>query len=93
MNYEFQSQLFDTARDMLNAVAYEWMTAGGNNTPEMLDTYPSTPEADARECITGWGLDQSNSDDRDTWMVERGVGESDVIAAFERFYATRPDRK
>ena len=92
MNYEFQSQLFDTARDMLNAVAYEWMTAGGNNTPEMIDTYPSTPEADARECINGWGLDDEASDG-DSWMSRRDVSESDVVEAFKRFYATRPDRK
>ena len=29
MSHEFQSTLYPTARAMCDAIAYEWMTAGG----------------------------------------------------------------
>lgn len=90
MNHEFQSTLYPTARAMCDAIAYEWMTAGGANSPSDIDALVLNAQAYAEECITEWEL-LAQVDDSD-WLAVRGASAADVLEAFERFIATRPDR-
>lgn len=85
--YEFQSTLFRTERDMLDAIAGEWVSAGGANDREtMLEALAElTDEQLAAECVSAWGLDQPASEDAaETWMEKRGIDEADIGLAFGR---------
>jgi hypothetical protein len=87
---EFQSTLFRTERDMLDAIAREWLSASGANDRETMQEFLAEHEDEmfAAECITNWGLDQRvRDDDEQTWMEARGVEEFDLIQAFARLRA------
>jgi hypothetical protein len=85
MTYEFQSTLFRTASAMCDAIASEWLTAGGGNTAadvaNVLAT--TTDEALAAEVIEGWNLSEEIGHD-ETWMEARGIDADDIEAAFAR---------
>lgn len=95
MPHEFQSTLYPTARAMCDAIAYEWMTAGGDNTSADIDEYAAQgAQFHAEECIEGWGLLRVVDDDTGrTWLDEREADAGMVLRAFERFFAGRPDRE
>lgn len=95
MQHEFQSSLYPTARAMCDAIAYEWMTAGGDNSSAEIDRLvPLGAQHHAEECIEGWGLLRHTERDcqPSDWLADRGASAGDVLEAFERFFATRPDR-
>lgn len=100
MNHEFQNTLFSTVSQMCDAIAYEWMTAGGKNSAtgvtELLRV--DTAEGHAQECIEAWGLDAPASNGYEetrekTWLQARNADTDDVTRAFERFATERPDTK
>ena len=96
MSFEFQSTLYHTQSTTCAAIAYEWMTAGGANSPDQVTELLSgrTAEALADEAIIEWGLDQpSTQDDSQNWMQYRGVNRNDIVTAFRDFIADRPDLK
>jgi hypothetical protein len=92
MTYEFQNTIYRTSTDLLDAIAYEWLTAGGLNGPDVIKELQAdkTDAELARECIKGWGLDEpfDGSDDEDpprSWMDERGITEEDLVEAFNQY--------
>jgi len=93
MTLEFQDTLFRTASEMLDAVAEEWLTAGGSNSAADVEAALASSDEDlARECIAGWGLDQlvdPYDPELGTWMEARDVSEADLAAAFARYRAAR----
>ena len=95
MSHEFQSTLFCTASGMCDAIAYEWMTAGGDNTSAEIDEYAAQgAQHHAEECIEGWGLLRVVDEDTGrTWLDDRDADADMVLRAFERFFETRPDRR
>lgn len=79
MSYEFHRMLHSTTFDMCDAIAQQWLSAGGEDHAEMrklLDTM--TDEELAAECIEAWGLDQDN------WMEDRDIAAGDIELAFDR---------
>lgn len=86
--FEFQSTLFRNAAEMCDAIASEWLTAGGSNDAAFIaeTLTEQTDAALAAEAISGWGLD-AESDDGETWMHARGIDASDIEAAFARLRA------
>lgn len=94
MAYEFQSMLHRNLSSMLDAIAYEFMTAGGANSPEMVDGLLGEPAALAAECIEGWGLDQADMWDAEaqSHMDQHGYSAADLAEAIAGFIAARPDR-
>lgn len=84
---EFQSQLFGSRRELTDAIAEAWMTAGGKNKPSdvdrMLDDGLDLNDA-VDEMLEAWEIGPE-------WMAERGIDRSDLVAAFGRFAAERPD--
>jgi len=88
MQYEFQNTLHHSRHDMLYAIAYEWMTACGDNDADTVSLFcgQTTPVALAAECVEGWGLD-------DEWLAARDSSQDDLVAAFRDFCRDRPDRK
>jgi hypothetical protein len=94
MSYNFQSTLHPTSRAMCDAIAYEWMTAGGNNGPAIIDAMIAdgvTTKACAEECIEGWNL-LEESPTGANWLADRDSSAAEVLEAFDRFFATRPDQ-
>lgn len=92
MSNTFQGTSFATRRAMLDAVAYEWITAGGQNSRDEIDAACRAGAAAlADECIRGWGLDQ-NDETGESWIALRECTRDDIVAAFERFDQQRPDR-
>ncbi len=86
MQNEFQGTLFATQRKMLDAIAYEWMTAGGANDSATIDGFTDIgATALANDCIGAWDIDAD-------WLTERDITADDIHAAFARFLADRPDR-
>lgn len=79
MRLEFQSTLFRTARDLTDAIAVEWMTAGGLNDRDFVAATlaATSDEALAAEVIGGWDLNAE-------WLAARGIDASDIAAAFGR---------
>jgi hypothetical protein len=85
-NYEFGGSLYGNRAMVLNAIAGEWMHAGGANTADDIrEALATTSDADlAAECIDAWKLDESDDADelsameRDDWTAE------DLAAAFAR---------
>jgi hypothetical protein len=86
MSYEFQSTLFRSVSAMCDAIAGEWLTAGGMNKPADVDQIVAgrTAQELATECFEGW-------DFNDEWLAERDTERADIVAGFERFVANRPD--
>ena len=101
MRYEFQSNLHRTLDSMLAAIAYEFMTGGGANSPEVIDCFAhQDPSALAAECIEGWGLGQADGredpfseEPAQSHMDEHGYDASDLADAIADFIANRPDRE
>lgn len=92
MSNEFQGTLFATRRAMLDAVACEWITAGGQNHSDEIDAACGLGAAAlADECIRGWGLVDQIDDSGETWLARRDCTRDDLEAAFSRFIADRPD--
>ena len=89
---EFQSALYNTTRQMLSAIAYEWATGGGANDPSFVAEYMAnnTDEAMAAEVIYQWGLDIYG--DAELWRDEpspshmrlNGYTAEDLAEAFGR---------
>lgn len=91
---EFAGIIYPTTRAMLDGIAYEYMTAGGINSPaQVTDLIGNgmTPTQAAREAIEGWTLDRSESDDEPSHMDACGYTMADLIAAMDRFFDERPD--
>jgi ribonuclease HI len=85
MTLEFQNTLHRTRREMLAAVASEWLSAGGSNSRDtMIDELQIRSDASlAAEAIELLGLDQpENEDSTETWMEKRGVERADLVEAF-----------
>lgn len=95
MTYEFQSILHRTRKDMLAAIASEWLTGGGiNSTGTVIDMTKDgmTAEAAAAECIEGWSLDQADSlDDRPSHMGRNGYTADDLTEAMRQAMAPYTD--
>lgn len=100
---EFQSTLYRSQVEMLDGIAYAWMTAGGWNTPEMLDdllaAQGTVVSSDhwAMECIREWGLHEPADDIGDgpvpSHMQLNGYTQDDLSDAIRRFVEERPDRE
>lgn len=86
MSYEFQSTLFNTVSQMCNAIAGEWLSAGGSNGRDDIESAlrDYTDDQLAAECMEGWGLDQEVGDEGQTWMESRGIDMDDLKAGFAR---------
>jgi hypothetical protein len=91
MSHEFQSTLYPSSGAMCDAIAYEWMTAGGANSPAAIDAMTQDAQHHAEECIEGWNL-LAQTVTGDDWLADRDSSAAEVLEAFERFFATRPDR-
>jgi hypothetical protein len=86
---QFQSMLYRTRREMLDAIAHEWLTAGGLNTPDIVADINDSDVDLAAECIKGWGLDQTGEHHFDdgpepSHMVEHDYDADDLAGAFSR---------
>jgi hypothetical protein len=91
-NYEFGGSLYSNRAMVLNAIAGEWMHAGGaNSEADIQEALATFSDAElAAECIDAWQLDRETQaedpedDDvpsameRDDWTAE------DLAAAFAR---------
>lgn len=53
--FEFQGMLYRTEAEMDAAVAREWLTAGGSNSPAVVAA--ANPGAEAAECSRAWDVD------------------------------------
>jgi len=90
--YEFQGTLYSSRREMLDAIATSWLSAGGLNDRVFIEE--SLAEMTARdladEVIEGWGLDYIDDDHA---LSHMGINhyDADMLArAFERV-AADPD--
>lgn len=84
---EFQNTLFRTEREMLDAVAYAWLSADGLNDHDTMVSFiaEQTTHQLASECIQAWGLDRPEHEgDEQTWMEKRRVTFDDIQEAFAR---------
>ena len=92
MDYEWNSTLFRTRADMLDAIAHAWIGAWGRNSrEEVLRSLNEATDADlAAELIETWGLDQPRSpelfeyDERPSHMSEHDYTKEDLTEAFAR---------
>jgi hypothetical protein len=86
---EFQNSLFRTTADMLDAIAEEWLSAGGANSEEMQRAFldESTDAELAIEAIDGWGLDRHGDFGEPSHMEFNEYTTSDLAAAFARLRA------
>ena len=87
-SYEFQSGLYRTEREMLDAIAEAWITAGGaNSAADVAESLgDATDDALAAETIESWGLDRRSDDDEIPSHMERhGYTAAALAGAFARF--------
>ena len=92
IRYEFQGGAFRNASEMLDAIAGEWLSAGGLNSEETQAEFlrSQTDAALASECVEGWGLDQPGQtlDDMEppaaSHMDFNGYTAGDLASAFAR---------
>lgn len=79
MTYEFQSTLFKNARQMADAIADEWLSAGGSNNSDVQREFLNSHSDDqmADEAIEGWGLSGE-------WAEKRNFEREHLIDAFSR---------
>lgn len=73
---------------MCDDIAYVWITADDQNRSRDIDRWiadGATAESFASECIEGWDLNAE-------WLEKREIDRGDIVAAFQRFIDTRPDR-
>ena len=93
MSNEFQSTIYNSQGDMLDAIAVEWLTAGGANDIEFIRAY-LRDKADAEladEAIKGWRLDRPDEgfEPRDpSHMEQEGYTAADLAKAFARLRAS-----
>ena len=83
---EFAGTLYRTKYEMLDGIAYEYMTAGGLNSSEQIDEILEyiSPEDAADEAIQGWELEEH--------MDDNGYTKEDLTDAMRGFIGARPDR-
>lgn len=90
MSYEFQSTLFPSLDSMLNAIAGEWISAGGNNSNEDIRRFfdEATDAELAAEAIEGWGLDRvADFDEEESHKARHDYTAEDLAEAFARIRA------
>ena len=71
--FEIGGVLYRNWRDAIDAIAEEWITAGGaNSDADVAEAFATmTDEQLAAECIDGWRLDEERHDERnDEWDPE-----------------------
>lgn len=80
--YKWGGALFANARDMADAIAFNWMTAGGLNSSELIDSFlqNQTPEELAVECLNDWSCPLPLEEKKE------------IIESFIRFSVNRPDK-
>lgn len=83
---EFQNSLFRTTTEMLDAIASEFLSAGGTNSEEMQRAFlAEASDAElAIEAIDGWGLDLHGDFDEPSHMEFNEYTDDDLAAAFGR---------
>lgn len=99
MSYRFGTTLYLTKRDMLAAIAFDYATAGGNNSPdtvtELIRQGDLAPEQAAAEVISEWGLripEEALGDETPvSHMQQYGYTREELEAAFADFVQDRPD--
>lgn len=82
---EFQSMSYPTTARMLNAIASEYLSAGGLNSEEQQAEFlaASTDAELAAECIWGFGLDRAaDIGDEPSHMEFNDYTVDDLAAAF-----------
>lgn len=79
--YKWGGALYANAREMADAIAFNWMTAGGLNSSELIDSFfrNETPEEMAIECLNEWNRPLP-------------LEEKEIIESFIRFALNRPDK-
>lgn len=84
MTYEFQGTLFRNSASMHDAIAYEWITAGGRNPPDDIAKSLSgaTDATLANEAIAAWDL---LGTDGDGARIMTDFERAELIDAFARF--------
>lgn len=96
VKYEFQGALYRCEREMLDAIAETWLSAGGANSAETQREFLKTVSTDklADECIEAWGLaddryivadyDDEGSEVRQSHMEFNDYTAADLESAFWR---------
>jgi len=86
---EFGSFLYRTTTDMLDAIAEEWLSAGGANSEEMQRAFlaDASDTELAIEAIDGWGLDLPGDFGEPSHMEFNEYAADDLAAAFGRLRA------
>ena len=104
MSYKFQSCLYDTRNQMLDAMAYWFFTADGLNDAAQIDNMLNEDremgldpaEAAADEMISEMALDEppvTPLDDEHSHMERNGYTREDLVEAARRFLRDRPDHE
>lgn len=89
MSYEFGGCLYRCLDDMLDAIAWAWMTADGANHPTDVDEWVAEGawSTFTRDCVEGWDLSRAYHPDDVSHMYRHGYTFDDLRGAFERFPA------
>jgi hypothetical protein len=89
---EFQSSLYPTQRQMLDAMVEQYLTDGNTASEVAQSLTTMTDEALAAEVIEHWGLDQRGlraatvlEDESPSHMEREEYAAADLAAAFARF--------
>jgi hypothetical protein len=92
--HEFQSTLYRTHAQMLDAIAESWLEAGGLNSEADVAAAlrTQTDEELAAEVIEAWGLDQPGDDEEPSHMDREGYDEAELADGFGRFRAKRQEK-
>ena len=95
--YEFASRLYRDKREMLDAIAVQWMSTDvWTEEPREILSW-LTDDLLASECIDGWGLSlqSPNAADEDypSHMDENSYSAADLALAFARLRAIMCDRR
>ncbi len=95
--YEFQASLFLNSREVADAIAMEYLTAGGGNSEDQVREFlrVSTDAEMADEAIREWGLNNpvaaGYNEDGDIvtspWLETRGLDRDDIVSAIARYRA------
>ena len=92
--FEFGGLLYNCGRDVADAIATEWMTAGGLNDAAFIvgKFAKSTDDELAGEVISAWRFDEpaNENDDTISWMDERDIDRADISRAFGRLRSEYP---
>jgi hypothetical protein len=87
---QFQGSLYRTQRDMLDSIAYAWLTSQGRiGDAERRILAEETDEALTAECIEGWELNVPEDgwpgdDEKPSHMAAQNYDEADLRNAFAR---------